>query len=477
MGADHGSAADAADLLAEGTLPRAWIQRWAEDPGHPTVHDQVWFSAADLDTRSRQAAGALQAAGLKRGDHVLISAGAGIDLIAMHVGALRTGLVVTPANTAYTAPELAHLAQDSEAKVAVLDDVSRAPGIPVIHTSATGDEAEDVSRNPEDPALICYTSGTTGKPKGAILAHANVLAGAEALRRAWRWTKDDRLVLALPLFHMHGLGVGVHGTLLTGASMVLVPRFDPDEVLDAAQDHHATLFFGVPTMYARLAASPRCGELRHLRLCVSGSAPLPAELHERLATTAGQTVLERYGLTETIMNTSNPYEGERRPGSVGLPLPGVEVQLDETTQEIRVRGPNVFLGYWRQNSPAKEPDGWFRTGDIGAFDPDGYLRIVGRAKELIITGGYNVYPREVEEALETHPGVVEAAVVGTPDPEWGEIVTAYVVATPAVTNEDLTAHVKSLLAPYKRPRRVVFVDALPRNAMGKIDRNKLAQRN
>jgi malonyl-CoA/methylmalonyl-CoA synthetase len=276
---------------------------------------------------------------------------------------------------------------------------------------------------------------------------------------------------------VHGLGVGLHGTLLCGGSAVLLPRFEADAVLDAAREHDATLFFGVPTMYARLAASPRASELSRLRLCVSGSAPLPASLHDELSTRAGVRVLERYGMTETIMNVSNPYEGERRAGTVGFPLPGVEVRLAVDTGEILLRGPNVFPGYWQRPAATAESftdDGWFRSGDVGAEDPDGYLRIVGRAKELIISGGYNVYPREVEDVLLEHPGVREVAVVGEPSDEWGERVVAVVVvaATPPDPDE-LLAFAAEQLAPYKRPRAVRFVDALPRNALGKVVRSEL----
>ena len=284
---------------------------------------------------------------------------------------------------------------------------------------------------PGDPALLIYTSGTTGAPKGAVLSHGNALANAAALVLAWRWSPSDRLLLALPLFHAHGLAVGLHGTLLAGASVVLQPQFEVDSVLDAAAEHDATLFFGVPTMYARLAESARVGELGSLRLCVSGSAPLPSALWEAMAQRSGQRVIERYGLTETLMNTSNPYDGERRAGTVGLPLPGVEVRLDHDRQnEILVRGPNVFDGYWRDpdaSAAAFDGEGWLRTGDLGELDGDGYLRIVGRSKELIITGGYNVHPREVEEVLVRHPSVSEVAVIGLPSDEWGEVVTAVVV--------------------------------------------------
>jgi len=404
---------------------------------------------------------------------------------------LRLGLVVVPVNTAYTEPEVAHIVADAEPRAAVADDGERAgwarraaggelltttPGVPLPDGGAPGLDASA----PGEPALICYTSGTTGAPKGAVLSHGNLLANAEALRLAWRWTAGDRLLLALPLFHVHGLCVGLHGTLLAGASTVLLPRFAPDAVLDAAREQAATLFFGVPTMYARLAASPRVGELAGLRLCVSGSAALPPTVFERLAERGGQRVLERYGMTETLMNVSNPCDGERRPGTVGLPLPGVELRLSGGEEgEILLRGPNVFGGYWRNpaaTAEAIDARGWFRTGDLGSLDEHRYLRIEGRSKELIITGGYNVYPREVEELLLEHPAVAEVAVVGTPSEEWGEVVTAYVVASgeppPA---DELLAFTAGRLAPFKRPRSVRYVERLPRNALGKVLKHELGR--
>ncbi len=286
-------------------------------------------------------------------------------------------------------------------------------------------------------------------------------------------------MLALPLFHIHGLGVGLHGTLTAGASAVLRPRFDVVDVLDQAAAHETTLFFGVPTMYARLADSDRLSELRRLRLCVSGSAPLSPELFASVAERAGQRILERYGMSETLMNVSNPYDGERRPGTVGLPLPGVEVRLAEGTDEILLRGPNVFAGYWERPEATAEafPEpGWFASGDVGSYDDAGYLRIVGRRKELIISGGYNVYPREVEDVLRSHPAVHDAAVVGLPDPTWGggERVTAFVEAD-GVAEQELLDLAAQQLAPYKRPKQVVFVDALPRNALGKVVKPELVR--
>ena len=483
---------DAVDLLAEESLPAAWRRRAEAAPERPALWaaGPGWLTRDGLEEASRRVAGRLHRAGLAPGDRVLCSAATSMELVVAYLAALRLGLVVVPANTAYREREIAHVVGDAEPRGAIVDDPRRGEWA---RAAAGGDllvVAPEVDlpdgEAPEldvagrgDPALICYTSGTTGAPKGAVLRHGNLLASAEALRLAWRWVQDDRLVLALPLFHIHGLGVGLHGTLLTGASAVLLPRFDPDAVLDAARDHEATLFFGVPTMYARLAGSPRVGELASLRLLVSGSAALPPTVFERLAERAGQRPLERYGMTETVMNVSNPHDGERRPGTVGLPLPGVELRLAEGDGEVLLRGPNVFDGYWRNpeaTAEAFDADGWFRTGDLGGLDERGYLRIEGRSKELIITGGYNVHPREVEELLLEHPGVAEAAVVGTPSEEWGEQVTAFVVpADPGAPpdREELLAFAAERLAGFKRPRVVHYVESLPRNALGKVLKHEL----
>jgi malonyl-CoA/methylmalonyl-CoA synthetase len=475
------------------TLPAAWAARFEEAPDRPVLWEERrgWVRAGDLDRASRRVAARLAGAGLGPGDRLLMSAGTSVELVEAHVAALRLGLVVVPANTAYREREIAHLVRDATPRAAVVDDPERATWIrraspdtvvvgPEVDLPGAGRPPVLDAVRPDDPAIIGYTSGTTGVPKGAVLSHANLLASSESVRLAWRWTADDRLVLALPLFHIHGLGVGLHGTLLAGASAVLLPRFDPDAVFDAAAARQATLFFGVPTMYARLAASTRVGELGRLRLCVSGSAPLPPAVFDRLADGSGQRVLERYGMTETGMNVSNPYDGERRPGTVGFPLPGVDLRLaDAPRNEIHLRGPNVFGGYWGRpeaTAAAFTDDGWFRTGDIGEHDADGYLRLVGRARELIITGGLNVYPREVEDVLLEHPAVAEVAVAGVADAEWGEVVTAWVVparaASPPAAAE-LAGFAAERLARFKCPRRVVFVDALPRNALGKVLRHEL----
>ena len=488
------------DLTARRSLPAVWAANRAAAPDRPVLHDprRGWLTAAALERESATVAARLHGAGLRAGDRFLMSAASSAELVVAHIAALRLGLVVVPTNTAYRRREIDHIVGDADPAGALVDDEERAgwiraarPGTLVVGPEVAlpdhvggGGSAPPVldAAGPDDPGLLGYTSGTTGAPKGAVLSHGNLLAGAEAVTLAWRWTAADRLLLCLPLFHAHGLCVGLHGTLLAGASAVLLPGFELDGVLDAIAEHEATMFFGVPTMYHRFAGSPRAGELRRLRLCVSGSAPLPAELHVQLQAAAGQRILERYGMTETLMNVSNPFDGERRPGSVGLPLPGCEVRLDGaggSEGEIQLRGPNVFAGYWRNEQATREAftdDGWFRSGDLGALDPDGYLRILGRAKELIISGGFNVYPREVEDVLLAHPGVAEAAVVGTPSAEWGEVVTAFVVAAdPAAppAEAELSAHCEGELAAFKRPRLWRFVDGLPRNALGKVVKREL----
>ncbi|MGB2940618.1 MAG: AMP-binding protein [Candidatus Dormiibacterota bacterium] len=478
------------DLVGKRSLPAAWLAAWAANPDAPVLlgpDRSGWLTAEQLEAASRRVAGRLLGAGLTPGDRILFSAGTSIDMVVAHVAALRAGLVVVPTNPAYQERELNHIVTDSDPAAALVDDAERQGWIvaaaregiitvgPEVGLPDGGDMPID-NLEPDHPALIPYTSGTTGAPKGAVLSHANLLASSESIGLAWRWVATDRLILALPLFHGHGLCVGLYGTLLAGASAVLQPRFDVDLVLDAAAEHEATMFFGVPTMYHRLASSERVGELARLRLCVSGSAPLSAELHQQVEQLASQRVLERYGMTETLMNASNPLDGERRPGSVGVALPGVDIRLEPATGEILVRGPAVFSGY--RNHPdataAAFVDGWFRTGDVGAIGDDDYLTILGRVKELIITGGFNVFPREVEDVLASHPTVVEVAVVGVPSPEWGEVVTAFVVTSAEAPNEqELLGFAAERLAGYKCPRTVRFVPALPRNAMGKVVKQQL----
>jgi malonyl-CoA/methylmalonyl-CoA synthetase len=428
-------------------------------------------------------AAALARDGVGPGDRVLWSATAGLASVDALLGILRAGAVLVPVNPAATPAEVAHVVADATPVAAVFDDPHRAEwpagvaacSVDELLARAAGSTAAGPDARlpaPGDDALIVYTSGTTGAPKGAVHTHRSLAAGVRALHTAWGWGEDDRLVLALPLFHVHGLCAGLFGTLAAGASAVLFGRFGEAAVLDAAAT--SSLFFGVPTMYHRLAASGEAGRLSALRLCVSGSAPLPAELWARLAA-AGVEVLERYGMSETLLTLSNPLRGERRPGSVGLPLPGVEAALDEPDQdgvgELVVRGPSLLRGYWGGAAPATDADGWFATGDLASVAADGYVTIRGRRTELIITGGENVYPAEVEAVLSRHPGVLEVAVVGVASSEWGETVVAFVVGE--VDPAELAALATAELAPHKRPREVRVVEALPRNAMGKVVRNAL----
>jgi malonyl-CoA/methylmalonyl-CoA synthetase len=477
------------ELVADGSLAARWTRLWRERTSWSQLRDVDgrWLSSLELEQRTREAAGRLLAAGLFPGDRFVLSGATSAELVIAYIAAIRAGLVVVPLNTAYTETEVTRIIRAARPAAAAVDDDRRADwireaagesalirslGLEHLPPPQPGDAIDGSGR--DDPALLVYTSGTTGRPKGAPLTHGNLLASASAVELAWRWTADDRLLLTLPLFHLHGLGVGINGSLCAGGSIVLREKFDAADV-GAQACSGVSLFFGVPTMYERLSTSGALGELSRLRLLVSGSAPLPATLAIDVAERTGQMPLERYGMTETVMLTSNPYEGERKPGTVGFPLPGVSIRLGADA-EVQVSGPNVISGYHEQpdaNAEAFTADGWFRTGDLGEFDEDGYLRLVGRSKDLIISGGYNVHPREVEEALATHPDVVEVAVVGRPSRRWGEEVTAVVVASRALTDEELRSHAAGQLAPYKVPKRVEFIDRLPRNALGKVLRGEL----
>jgi len=490
-GAHLPAGTDAADLLRDHSLPGRWTRHWRERSPWPQLQDvdNSWISSRDLEERTGRAARLLLGAGLAPGERLLLSGPTCAKLVIAYMGALRAGLVVLPVNAAYTETEVAAIVRDARPRAAAVASESLAQWVtsaseqPIavcgldLESLPSGELAQpslDGARG-EDPALLIYTSGTTGRPKGALLTHENLLASATAVNLAWRWSPEDTLLLVLPLFHVHGLGVGLNGTLCAGAACVLRGRFDPDDVAQRCAEGGISLFFGVPTIYQRLVSTGHARDLRSLRLLVSGSAPLAPALAEQIAEQTGQFPLERYGMTETIMLTSNPYEGVRKPGTVGFPLPGVELRLAQDG-EVQVRGPNVIAGYWERpeaNAEAFTSDGWFRTGDIGELDEDGYLVLVGRSKELIISGGYNVYPREVEEALGTHPDVKEVAVVGRPSERWGEEVTAVVVARRRVETEELRAHAARSLAPYKVPKRIEFAQELPRNALGKVIRAEL----
>ena len=440
-----GVSAEGLDLGARVSLPAAWAAAWARSRAAPTLFDQRhgWVTAGRA--RSGDAAGGRAAAGggsrARRPDAVQRRVLARAGDRACRRAAVRDRRGPDQHRLSGAGGRAHRGRRPSPSGAAWTTRSGRAGFAPPLErtTLIIGPEVDlpDGGR----PGARCGGAGGAGvdrlhvrhdrSPKGAVLSHANLLAGSESVALAWRWTRDATgSCWPCPLFHAHGLCVGLHGTLLAGASAVLLPRFDVDAVLDAAAEHDASMFFGVPTMYHRLAKSPRVGELARLRLCVSGSAPLPAELHRALAERGGQRVLERYGMTETLMLVSNPYDGERRPGSVGFPLPGVELRFsdgDEERSRSAGRTCSRATGSARRPPPRASPTGGFAPAISGSLDPDGYLRILGRSKELIISGGLNVYPREVEEVLLAHPGVAEVAVVGTPSEEWGEIVTAFVV--------------------------------------------------
>jgi malonyl-CoA/methylmalonyl-CoA synthetase len=479
------------DLPPGRTLPEVWSARWSAHPLASVLVDgwdptRVVDGAALAEGTARVAA-ALGVAGVRPGDRVLWSARAGLESVQVLLAVLRAGAVLVTVSPSATASELEHFVADCTPVLAVTDADGRGrvpPGVPVLATvelieqaaapAAAPDEGDLPDVRADADALIVYTSGTTGRPKGAVHTHATLLAGVAALVQAWGWQRDDRLLLALPLFHVHGLCAGLFGTLAAGASAVVFDRFDEEAIVAAADAPETTMFFGVPTMYHRLAASGQAGGLGALRLCVCGSAPLAAELWHDLRG-QGVEVLERYGMTETLLTLSNPLVGERRPGAVGRPLPGTEAALDDVDEdgvgELLVRGGSLCRGYWGRTDAFVDDDGWFATGDLASVSDDGYVAIRGRRTELIITGGHNVYPAEVEAVLARHAGVEEVAVVGMPSPEWGETVVAFVVGSADL--DELRTRAEAELAPFKRPRDLRRVDALPRNALGKVVRKEL----
>ena len=516
------------------SIAAAFLESCERSPDKPCIiFDGRPYSYVDVRDVTLRWAGAFQAWGLRSGERVALFLENSPSFVAAYLGIYLAGGIVVLVNTQYRQVELRHILNDAGVRFCVTDpprrdelarvlsDLPALEAIVVVTERSggrSGDRSTDeraglssvVQRDAQEflsdakplrvilpdagtIALIGYTSGTTGRSKGAMLTHANLAANSAAVTQAWHWTADDRLLLTLPLFHAHGLGVGMHGTLLVGGTADLRRRFDAAEVYDTLLEGRITMFFGVPTMYTRLIAEAkkRGRSPAPIRLYVSGSAPLSAQTFEEFERLFGQRILERYGMTETMMNLTNPYHGERRPGTVGQPFPGQEARIvdvqtrqpidDERPGEIQVRGPHVFKGYWQRpdaTAAAFDADGWFNTGDLGWRSADGYYTISGRARELIISGGYNVYPREVEEVLLSHPGVVEAAVLGLPDPEFGEQVVAVVVRRPdadAPTADALIAWCREQLAGFKKPRRVIFVESLPRNALGKIQKHVLRE--
>ena len=470
--------------------------------------DGTEVKGTDLHALSGQIANVLSQAGVVPGDRVAMQTGKSVEALALYLACLRAGALFLPLNTAYTTAELEYFLGDAEPRVAVCDLSAKADLAPVakdkgttlltldgqgkgslMDQAATADSAfADAQRTPDDLAAILYTSGTTGRSKGAMLSHNNLLSNADSLAEAWRFTKNDTLLHALPIFHAHGLFVAVNVLLRVGGRMIFLPRFDADTVI--ANLPQATTMMGVPTFYTRLLSDDRFTRdlTGHMRLFISGSAPLLAETHRAFEDRTGHRILERYGMTETTMSTSNPYDGERRAGTVGFPLPRIEARIvDIETGDplpqgeagiLEVRGPNVFKGYWRMPEKTAEEfrdDGFFITGDVARIDDDGYVTIVGREKDLVISGGYNVYPKEVETEIDAMDGVVESAVIGTPHPDFGEAVVAVVVreAGASIEAEQIQAALQSRLAKFKCPKAVFFLDELPRNTMGKVQKNEL----
>jgi malonyl-CoA/methylmalonyl-CoA synthetase len=469
------------------------------------------MSYGELFEGAGRFANALRALGVQVGDRVAVQVEKSPEVVLLLLGCARAGAIFLPLNTAYTLAELEYFIGDAEPALFVCDGSKRDGikalsdklGVKAVETLNAGGagsltdlasrqspEFDDATRGPDDLAAILYTSGTTGRSKGAMLSHGNLASNALTLVDYWHFTKDDVLLHALPTFHTHGLFTATNTILMSGASMIFAPKFDADEMLRLMP--RATAMMGVPTFYVRLLQHPGLTRetTSHMRLFVSGSAPLLAETHRAFSERTGKAILERYGMTETNMNTSNPYDGERVPGTVGFPLPGVDLRVVDpetgaalATDEIgmiEVRGPNVFKGYWR--NPEKtaaefRADGFFITGDLGKIDPRGYVHIVGRGKDLIITGGYNVYPKEVESEIDAMDGVIESAVFGVAHPDFGEGVTAAVVLSPGATIDEkaITSALEARLARFKQPKRVIAVDELPRNTMGKVQKNVLRE--
>ncbi len=474
-------------------------------------HDGAAITYGGLDEGSARMAGALARLGVQPGDRVAAQVEKSPEALLLYLGCLRAGAVFLPLNTAYTPAEIEYFLTDAEPRVFVCDHaqkeklagVAAKAGVARVETlgvkrdgslmeafANAPAEFADARRGPGDLAAILYTSGTTGRSKGAMLSHDNLASNALTLVDYWRFTANDVLIHALPIYHTHGLFVATNTMLLAGGTILFQPKLDADVILKLMP--RATTMMGVPTFYTRLlqhkGLTPEAA--KHMRLFISGSAPLLAETHREWRARTGHSILERYGMTETNMNTSNPYDGDRVAGTVGFPLPGVSARIRdaETGADvprgeigvIEVKGPNVFSGYWRmpeKTAAEFRPDGFFITGDLGKIDERGYIHIVGRGKDLVISGGFNVYPKEVEDEIDALPGVIESAVIGVPHADFGEGVTAVVVRDKAAAIDEKTviAALGARLAKFKQPKRVIFVDDLPRNAMGKVQKNILRE--
>lgn len=478
--------------------------------------DGLRYSWRDLDRATAMMANLLDALDLPAHSRIAVQVEKSVEALVLYLATLRAGHVFLPLNTAYRQAEIAYFIGNAEPAVVVcapanhgwVSKLAFQAGTRYVFTlgeDRTGslldraapmpDSHAPAVRKADDLAAILYTSGTTGRSKGAMLSHGNLLSNAQVLRDYWQWQPDDVLIHALPIFHVHGLFVAIHGALINGSRMIWLSKFDPKRVVEKLPE--ATVFMGVPTLYVRMLSEPALTQAQaaRMRLFISGSAPLLVETFRDWQTCTGHTILERYGMSETVMLTSNPCgvdprhadAAERRGGTVGFPLPGVDLRVvDEAGQGvasgeiggIQVRGPNVFQGYWRMSEKTAEEftaDGFFKTGDVGRIDADGYVAIVGRSKDLIISGGYNVYPAEIEAVINEMPGVAESAVVGVPHPDFGEVGVAVVIGCQGadVDPERVQADLKARLANFKIPKHCVVVTELPRNAMGKVQKNLL----
>jgi len=474
--------------------------------------DGLYYSWRDLERGSAKIANLLASLNLPAGARVAAQVEKSAEALMLYLATIRAGFVYLPLNTAYRASEMAYFIENASPSVVVcapknfgwiaqtafargashiftLDEPSQGRNSGSLLSRAVhfGDRFDTVHRQSDDLAAILYTSGTTGRSKGAMLTHGNLASNIATLHNVWQWQQGDVLLHALPLFHIHGLFVAAHGALYSGSKMIFLPKFDSSEVIRHLP--RSTIFMGVPTYYVRLLAdSAFLREVcANMRLFISGSAPLLSDTFVQFAELTGHKILERYGMSETAMLTSNPYQGPRKPGTVGPALPGVSVRIvdadglacaDKLVGEIQVKGPNVFKGYWQMPEKTAEEftdDGYFKTGDVGFFDDDHYLNIVGRSKDLIITGGYNVFPKEIEALIDELPGVLESAVIGVPHPDFGEAVVAVIVPRAGVTlvEQEIIQALKNSVANFKVPKQVHVVDELPRNAMGKVQKNRL----
>ena len=468
-------------------------------------------SYGDFFGGAEKLAGVLLAKGVKPGDRVAVQVDKSVEVLQLYVATVMAGGVFLPLNTAYTASEISYFLGDATPTVFVckdsakdaLTEIANQSGVVALETlndDGTGSLLEAansftgtvtaVARGEDDLAAILYTSGTTGRSKGAMLTHKNLWSNGSTLSEYWHFTENDVLIHALPIFHTHGLFVAINVTLAAGSSLIFIQNFDVDTIMKSMSK--ATVLMGVPTFYVRLLGHEdlSADSVKNMRLFVSGSAPMLAETHEQWTAKTGTKILERYGMTETNMNTSNPYDGERVPGTVGLPLPGVEVRITNVETEellpvntvgaIEVRGPNVFQGYWKMPEKTREElreNGFLITGDLGLIDDKGYVSIIGRSKDLIITGGYNVYPKEIEMLIDDIEGVNESAVIGLPHADFGEAVSAVIVrqAGSDISDVEIKALLNTDLAKYKQPKKIFFVDELPRNAMGKVQKKALRE--